>query len=220
MCGQVMRHAVVHGLAEHNPAADIKPSDVLKPAKKTNHARLSEKELPELLRKIDGYDGQPLTRLAMQLMALTFVRTGELIGARWDEIDLTKKEWRIPAERMKRGSSCSFNPEIVGGLLIGVIQVFTARFVLDQQVAFPQPVDVAVAVIEFFDFLLETADAPRSDAEHMEKLDPERLGVGVFRFRPGPFAGKRQRVVFDFVPGECHAVSGYLQQVKFVPFYV
>ncbi len=101
MCGQVMRYAVAHGLAERNPAADIKPSDVLKPAKKTNHARLSEKELPELLRKIDGYDGQPLTRLAMQLMALTFVRTGELIGARWDEIDLTKREWRIPAERMK-----------------------------------------------------------------------------------------------------------------------
>lgn len=37
-------------------------------------------------------------------MALTFVRTGELIGARWDEIDLDKKEWRIPAERMKMKS--------------------------------------------------------------------------------------------------------------------
>ncbi len=96
-----MRYAVAHGLAERNPAADIKPADVLKPAKKTNHARLSEKELPELLRKIDGYDGHPLTRLAMQLMALTFVRTGELIGARWEEIDLIKREWRIPAERMK-----------------------------------------------------------------------------------------------------------------------
>ena len=69
MCGQVMRYAVAHGVAERNPAADIKPSDVLKPTKKTNHARLSEKELPELLHKIDGYDGQPLTRLAMQLMA-------------------------------------------------------------------------------------------------------------------------------------------------------
>lgn len=104
MCGQVMRHAVTHGMAERNPAADIKPADVLKPVKKTNHTRLSEKELPELLRKIDGYDGQPLTRLALQLMALTFVRTGELIGARWNEFDLTKKEWRIPAERMKMKS--------------------------------------------------------------------------------------------------------------------
>ncbi len=47
LCGQVMRYAVAHGLAERNSAADV-----LKPAKKANHARLSEKELP-LLRKID-----------------------------------------------------------------------------------------------------------------------------------------------------------------------
>ncbi|PXW84709.1 uncharacterized protein DUF4102 [Nitrosomonas sp. Nm84] len=56
LCGQVMRYAVAHELAERNPTADIKPSDVLKPVKKTNHARLSEKELPELLRKIDSVD--------------------------------------------------------------------------------------------------------------------------------------------------------------------
>lgn len=105
MCGQIFRYAVAHGLAERNPAADIKPSDVLKPTKKNNYARLDQKELPELLRKIDEYDGQPLTRFALQLMALTFVRTGELIGARWNEIDLTKNEWRIPAERMKMRSS-------------------------------------------------------------------------------------------------------------------
>ena len=100
-CGQIFRYAVAHGLAERNPAADIKPSEVLKPTKKTNFARLDQKELPELLRKIDIYDGQPLTKLALQLMALTFVRTSELIGARWQEIDLDKKQWRIPAERMK-----------------------------------------------------------------------------------------------------------------------
>ncbi len=100
-CGQIMRYAVAHGLAERNPAADIKPSDVLKQTKKTNYARLGENDLPELLRKIDAYDGQPLTKLALQLMALTFVRTSELIGARWDEIELEKKQWRIPAERMK-----------------------------------------------------------------------------------------------------------------------
>jgi integrase len=100
-CGQVFRYAVAHGLAERNPAADIKPSDVLKPTKKTNYARLDQKELPELLQKIDAYDGQPLTRFALQLMALTFVRTSELIGARWEEIDLDKKQWRVPAERMK-----------------------------------------------------------------------------------------------------------------------
>ncbi|BBE08297.1 integrase [Mycoavidus cysteinexigens] len=100
-CGQVMRYAIAHGLAERNPAAEVRPSDVLKPAKKTNYARLNAKELPELLRKIDAYDGQPLTRLAMQLMALTFVRTGELIGAQWSEFEMDAKVWRIPAERMK-----------------------------------------------------------------------------------------------------------------------
>lgn len=68
---QVFRYAVAHGLAERNPAADIKPSDALKPTKKTNYARLDQKELPELLQKIDTYDGQPLTKLALKLMALT-----------------------------------------------------------------------------------------------------------------------------------------------------
>ena len=92
---------VVHGLAERNAAADIKPSDALKPTKKTNYARLPTHELPELMQKIESYDGQFLTRLALKLMALTFVRTGELIGASWDEIDLDQKIWRIPAERMK-----------------------------------------------------------------------------------------------------------------------
>ncbi|MDR3426671.1 phage integrase central domain-containing protein [Silvimonas sp.] len=100
-CGQIMRYAVAHGYAQRNPAADVKPSDALKPTCKTNYARLSAKELPELLRKIDAYDGQPLTRLAMQLMSHTFVRTGELIGASWAEFDLEAKQWRIPAERMK-----------------------------------------------------------------------------------------------------------------------
>ncbi len=100
-CGQILRYAVAHGLAERNPAADIKPSDALKSAIKKNYARLDSKDLPALLHKIDTYDGQPLTKLALQLMALTFVRTGELIGALWSEFDLGAKQWRIPAERMK-----------------------------------------------------------------------------------------------------------------------
>jgi integrase len=57
--------------------------------------------MPELLRKIEAYQGTPATRLSMKLMALTFVRTGELIAAHWDEFDLEAAEWRIPAERMK-----------------------------------------------------------------------------------------------------------------------
>jgi len=100
-CGQIMRYAVAHGLIERNPAADVKPSDALLPHKKTNYARLDAKEMPELLRKIEAYQGTPQTRLAMKLLALTFVRTGELIAARWEEFNLEAARWDIPASRMK-----------------------------------------------------------------------------------------------------------------------
>lgn len=101
---QVFRYAVAHGYAARNPAADIRPADVLKPRKRTNYARIDAKELPELMRKIEGYAGAPTTRLAMKLMALTFVRTSELIEARWCEFDLETRRWDIPAERMKMRS--------------------------------------------------------------------------------------------------------------------
>ena len=64
-------------------------------------ARVTEAELPELTRKIAAYDGELQTRLALQFLALTFVRTGEMRFAEWSEIDEAKAEWRIPAERMK-----------------------------------------------------------------------------------------------------------------------
>jgi len=99
--GQVFRYAIAHGKASRNPATDIKPSDVLEARKKQNYARIDGKELPDLLRRIEGYQGAAVTRLAMKLMALTFVRTSELIEAEWKEIDLDAAEWRIPAERMK-----------------------------------------------------------------------------------------------------------------------
>jgi integrase len=101
MCGQVFRYAIAHGLAERNPAMAIKPRDILKPSRKTNYARIDAKELPDLLKRIEVYQGTPLTRLAIKLMALTFVRTSELIGARWSEFDLQSGRWDIPAERMK-----------------------------------------------------------------------------------------------------------------------
>jgi integrase len=98
---QVFRYAIAHGLATRNPAADIKPGDVLASRQKKNLARIDGKELPALLRHVDAYQGAAVTRLAMKLMALTFVRTSELIGARWSEFDLKAGRWDIPAERMK-----------------------------------------------------------------------------------------------------------------------
>jgi integrase len=100
-CGQIFEHALAHGLVERNPAKDVRPGAALKPRQKGHYARIEAKELPELLRKMHAYQGSPYTRYALQIMALTFVRTGELIGARWEEVDLEAAEWRIPPERMK-----------------------------------------------------------------------------------------------------------------------
>ncbi|CAJ0711967.1 tyrosine-type recombinase/integrase [Ralstonia mannitolilytica] len=103
-CGQIMRYAVANDLAERNPVADVRPADVLKPRKKRNYPRVSAQELPALLHAIDGYVGGIHTRLALQFMALTFVRTSELIGATWAEFDEKAKRWNIPASRMKMDS--------------------------------------------------------------------------------------------------------------------
>ena len=98
---QIFRYAVAHGMATRNPAADIRPSDVLATRKKENYARIEAKELPALLRRIEMYQGAPTTRAAIKLMTITFVRTSELIGARWEEFDLAHRRWDMPAERMK-----------------------------------------------------------------------------------------------------------------------
>jgi integrase len=100
-CSQIMRYAVAHDLATHNPASDIKPRDVLKRRKRRNLPRVNEKELPALLHAIENYVGTEHTCLALRLMALTFVRTTELIGARWEEFDIPGARWDIPPERMK-----------------------------------------------------------------------------------------------------------------------
>jgi integrase len=68
---------------------------------KVNYARIDAKELPSLLRSIEVYQGTHITRLAMKMMAMTFVRTTELIAAKWSEFDLENALWNIPAERMK-----------------------------------------------------------------------------------------------------------------------
>lgn len=98
---QIFRFAIARDIATRNPAADFKPRDILAEAQTENRARVDAKELPELLAKIDNYNGDAITRLAMKLMTYTFVRTSEEIEAPWSEFDLEESRWTIPAERMK-----------------------------------------------------------------------------------------------------------------------
>ncbi|MCU7844708.1 MAG: tyrosine-type recombinase/integrase [Candidatus Thiodiazotropha sp. (ex Monitilora ramsayi)] len=99
-CGQIFRYAVATGRAERDPSADLKGA--LPPTRQKHHASITDpQKIGELLRAIDGYEGSFVTRCALQLASLTFVRPGELRHAEWSEIDLGKAEWRIPAEKMK-----------------------------------------------------------------------------------------------------------------------
>ena len=112
--GQVMRWAVGHELATRNPVKDVKPGDFLKPRQVENFARVGADELPELMRRLMAYDGSVYTRMALQLLALTFVRTSELILAQWQEFDLDAAEWMIPADRIgRKGSAGNRRPHLV-----------------------------------------------------------------------------------------------------------
>jgi integrase len=98
----IFRFAIQIGRAIYNPAADMK--GVLKTRKVEHRTTFSRNELPEFLKKLDSYSGDRITKLALRLILLTFVRTGELRSARWEEFDVDQREWRIPAERMKMRS--------------------------------------------------------------------------------------------------------------------
>jgi integrase len=98
--GQVFRYAIANQLAPSDPTRDLRGA--LASRKPKHHAAILEpRRVGELLRAIEGYEGQPLTRLALQLSPLVFVRPGELRRAEWAEIDLEAAVWRIPAAKMK-----------------------------------------------------------------------------------------------------------------------
>jgi len=111
--GAIFRYAVATHRATHDPSAALKGA--LATVKHKSFASITEPtKVGELLRAIRGYDGSDVVRCALQLLSLTFVRPGELRGAKWSEFsfdlaDATpgKKpnhpdpQWRIPAERMK-----------------------------------------------------------------------------------------------------------------------
>lgn len=103
LCHQVLRYALVQGFITTHPAANIKPSDILKPYQKGHFASIDMKDLPTFLQDLKHNRARlfPTTLLAIELMLLTFVRTSELIGATWDEIDLKNKIWIIEGKRMK-----------------------------------------------------------------------------------------------------------------------
>jgi integrase len=106
---QIYRFAIPQGWADKDPAEHL--SDLLKPKPRTRHmARVGMDELPQLVRAIDGYDGdetpkrRAVTRAALLFTLLTWARTNETRLATWDEFEglgTPDPIWRVPAARMK-----------------------------------------------------------------------------------------------------------------------
>ena len=99
-CGNIYRFTVATGRAERDISSDLRGA--LPPSTPQHHASVTDPEgVAALLRAIDGHRGSNVTRYALQLAPLVFVRPGELRKAEWSEIDLEAGEWRIPPGRMK-----------------------------------------------------------------------------------------------------------------------
>jgi len=99
--GQIFRYAVITERAERDPTIDLK--DALCPFQHGHFAALEADDLPDFLRAVETNKARlfPQTLNAIRLLMLTFVRTSELIEAKWSEFDLEKGQWNIPAGRMK-----------------------------------------------------------------------------------------------------------------------
>ncbi|KHT31881.1 tyrosine-type recombinase/integrase [Pectobacterium carotovorum] len=93
----IMRYAVQNDYIESNPAGDM--AGALTTTKARHYPALPSIRFPEFLSRLAAYRGRLLTRCAVELMLLTFVRSSELRFARWREFDFDSAEWRIPAQR-------------------------------------------------------------------------------------------------------------------------
>ena len=98
----VMRWAVAQGYREDNPAGDAIGAALPKAGGRTMHQpALPYPEVRRAMERVRASRAYPSTVLAFEFLVLTACRSGEVRGARWDEVDTEAREWRIPPERMK-----------------------------------------------------------------------------------------------------------------------
>lgn len=99
-CSQVFRYASITGRLEHDISMNLRGA--LQPIKSKNHASLTDpKDIKALLAAMQTYQGFFVTKCALTLSPLFFVRPGELRQAEWSEFNFETNEWRIPAHKMK-----------------------------------------------------------------------------------------------------------------------
>lgn len=93
----IMRYAVQNDYIDSNPASDM--AGALSTTKARHYPALPSSRFPEFLARLAAYRGRVMTRIAVELSLLTFVRSSELRFARWNEFDFDKSLWRVPAKR-------------------------------------------------------------------------------------------------------------------------
>jgi integrase len=97
---RVFRYAAATGRAENDPTSVLRGA-LIAPQVTHHSAILNPEAVGELLRSIDAYSGNAITRLAMQALPHVMARPGELRHAQWSEFDLVNAVWKVPPERMK-----------------------------------------------------------------------------------------------------------------------
>lgn len=203
--GQVFMYAIATGRAERNPATDLRGA-IPRPSVKHMASILDPEQVGILMLAIDRYSGSPITRCALQLTTLVFLRSKEIRYAEWSEIDFERQEWRIPLAKMKgrkrdkTASPTAYHLVPLASQTIGVLQEVHA-LTGSGRYLFPG---------------LRTASKPISDATLTNAL--RRMGYSqddlhVHGFRAMARTLIRQELGFDEEPIERqlgHAVKGAL----------
>ena len=98
---RIFQMGIILGVSKRNPAAHLQ--GVLPSPRHNHYKSLKESELSEFIKRLDTYDGKKLTRLALEMIIHTALRTTELRLAEWSEFEIESEQpiWRIPGDRMK-----------------------------------------------------------------------------------------------------------------------
>lgn len=100
-CAAIFRFAISEGWKSDyiNPVNELQGA--LKVYQVEHYHFLRIHQIPDFLKQLDAFKCNPVIKLALKLVVLTGLRTDELRGGRWSEVDFERKEWRVVTERTK-----------------------------------------------------------------------------------------------------------------------
>ncbi len=143
ICGQVCRYARLSGLIKSNPIEGI--AEILVPYKSEHFKAITDPvQIGQLLRDIQHYPGRPPTGFALRILPYVFIRSQELRGARWSEINFDTATWVIPPERMK------MRREHIVPLATQVVKLFDDLkfFTGNSELCFPSPMSNSIPITD------------------------------------------------------------------------